>query len=518
MGVTSREEASSLSVNLSGGGATAAEIVSPNTQTISYLLIALVGVASVGGFLFGYDTGVISGAMIELKAPGGLSDEGLSLSSQEVIVSSAVAAAAFGSLLAGFAQRSRHIGRRRAILVCSFLFAAGSFTMALARSQWMFTLGRIVVGLAVGAASQVVPVFVAEVSPPHIRGTLNAINTAMVVFGQVTASGVCCGYAHLDLASGELGGWRWMLGWGALPALCMGLGVLFIPESPRWLAYTRLDEAAALRALERLRGSPSAARRELAEISVAIAAEECGGGSQRLLHRLASRRVGRALALGVGVQLLQQAVGINTIMYYSATILQMAHGGGREVSFSFSGQHRRGLTDSDVSDVCWTVPIAFCQFVGTIIGMLFIDRVGRRPLTLCSLVIVSASLTALGFSFHPDVNVGWLSLVGMCTYLVAFGIGMSPMPWVVNAEIYPADVRSVANSLATTSNWIANSVVSATFLHLAEALSTHQHSPSEHPDGAFWLYAVIALVGLALLTRFMPETRGKSLEEMDALF
>lgn len=309
-----------------------------------------------------------------------------------------------------------------------------------------------------------------------------------------------------------------MLGWGAAPAVGMFFGLVCLPESPRWLLHCRRDETGALAALTWLRGSEDLARTELAEVSAAIASEGDTNARRNLSmwRRLTSRRLRRALTLGVGLQLLQQCVGVNTIMYYSATILQMGHQGTSTCSKPDSSAD--GLTDDAVRDVCFTVPIASCQLVGNLIGMFLADRGGRRPLTLSSLSVVFVSLCALGYSFHPEKDLGWLALGGMCMYLLAFGVGMSPMPWVVNAEIYPLGERSIANGIATSANWVSNFVVSATFLDLAKALSTNRKCPDQHPDGAFFLYAGIALIGLIVLAFTMPETRGKTLEQMDELF
>ena len=231
------------------------------------------------------------------------------------------------------------------------------------------------------------------------------------------------------------------------------------------------------------------------------------------------RVAGRQLRLGCFLMLLQQFIGINTIMYYSATILQEAHVG----------------TDSEV--IWLAAPVAAAQLVGTLIGMALIDRLGRRTLVLASLVGVALSLAAEGAAFavegsycphnatetdgggaaaDGDGDVGgvcaasrWLSLVGMVIYLLAFGCGMSPVPWTVNAEIYPMGVRSTCLGVATAINWLSNLLVAATFLTLQEAVTK---------AGAFWLYAGVAVGGAGWLAYAMPETKGKTLEQIEALF
>mmetsp|Transcript_37679 Transcript_37679/g.70463 ORF Transcript_37679/g.70463 Transcript_37679/m.70463 type:complete len:514 (+) Transcript_37679:57-1598(+) len=483
----------------------------------------IVFVASLGGFLFGYDTGIVSGAMLEIKHPGSgiASDtEELTNVAQEVIVSSTIGAAAVGSMMSGVLQRFTYFGRRTCALLGSILFAIGAIVMALASSVPLMVVGRVIVGVAVGIASQVVPTFIAEVAPPHLRGSLVILNNAVLVLGQVSASGVACAYAAIDQTKGTVEGWRWMLGWGAFPAFLMFFGLFVLPESPRWLLSVPNDAARALKALRWLRQDEELAQAELTKITSSIVEdreqeERSGSGKSSLLQKLMTRRVRSALALGVGLQLLQQCAGINTIMYYSGTIIQMASKSNR---LEESEPKASGLSKSDVHDVCMTIPVAACQLLGNFVGMALADRKGRRPLALTSLMCCAVSLLALGFAFYPEKAVGWLSLMGMCFYLFTFGIGMAPVPWLVNAEIYPLEVRSVANSLATAANWVANYIVAQTFLDIAEALSTNQEEPSTHPDGAFWLYGAVAIIGFFSLFWKMPETANKTLEEMDEVF
>lgn len=491
-------------------------------RTLTPALILLVIVASLGGFLFGYDTGVVSGALIEMKIDGsGIKDGGLTTSEQEVVVSSTVAAAAVGAAVSGWAQRHPMFGRKTVIQISTVAFIVGALIMAVAPSLWLLLVGRIVVGVAVGIASQAVPVYVAEVSPPSLRGTLGVVNSAMIVFGQVVASAVCCGYAHLDLSRDVATSWRWMLGWGALPAALRLLGLSFLPESPRWLMQVRNDEAAARKAIWWMRPVSHDSEGELQEIIQGMEQEREAQrtlGGTTLMQRLCSKGVSRALRLGCVLQFLQQFMGINTIMYYSATIMQMATGKGVSCDSGGSDPQSTSLSPSDVNNICLSVPIASSQLAGNFIGLALADRVGRKPLTLTSLLLAVTWLIALGFSFFPENDIGWLALLGMCAYLLSFGAGMSVMPWVVNAEIYPLDVRSLANSISTAVNWISNYVVAATFLDLAKALSTDRACRQGHPDGAFWLYGGVALAGFLWLLRVMPETKGRTLEEIESLF
>ena len=536
----------------------------------SSLLYLIVAVASIGGLLFGYDTGVVSGAMIKLTPYFGMNTVMV-----EATVSSTVALAALGALCSGPANRL--LGRRLVLIAAAVVFTAGAVLMALARTFAALLGGRMVVGLGVGVASATVPLYIAELAPPAQRGRLVAANNSCIVVGQVVA-------ALVDGAlSGVPEGWRWMLGLGGVPSALQLLGLLALPESPRWLVSVG-REARARAVLLRLRShvdsSSDAVEQELEEIRSALEAErrapaepaprvapsdagataaaadapapaaapaagKAPGGwcsRQAAEVREVVRVAGRQLRLGCFLMVLQQFIGINTIMrdsalsigsrpkphsshamplyrYYSATILQEAHVG----------------TDSEV--IWLAAPVAAAQLVGTLIGMALIDRLGRRTLVLASLVGVALSLAAEGAAFavegsycphnatevddggaaaDGDGDVGgvcaasrWLSLVGMVIYLLAFGCGMSPVPWTVNAEIYPMGVRSTCLGVATAINWLSNLLVAATFLTLQEAVTK---------AGAFWLYAGVAVGGAGWLAYAMPETKGKTLEQIEALF
>lgn len=304
------------------------------------------------------------------------------------------------------------------------------------------------------------------------------------------------------------------MGWAGVPAWLMFVGMYFLPESPRWTAYTCKKIDVALNDMIRLRGSRDVAVLELAEVEASID----DGARDGLWRRLVSKPVLRALAVGCGLQFIQQNIGINTIMYYSATILQMAREGGGGCRSSHAANNQFTLNAGAVHDVCMTVPVASSQLFGNFVGMALADKAGRRPLVLGSLLAVSISLGLLGYSFFLDEPMGTLALVSMCIYLFTFGMGMACMPWLVNAEIYPLDVRGVANGIATTVNWVSNFVVAGTFLDLVSALSTNSDCPIDHPDGAFWLYAGVAIVGFIFLAWMMPETKGKTLEEIEQLF
>ena len=514
------------------------------------VLYLLTAVSAIGGFLFGYDTGVVSGAMVLVRAEFHLTDAW-----HELIVSATVGAAWLLSVTAG--PLADRLGRRPVILLASVAFGCGALLAALARSQQELLIGRLVLGVGIGLASSSVPVLIAEAAPADARGLLTTVNIAFTTGGQLAAALLCGALSSVS------GGWRWMMGVAALPAAVQLPGLLALPESPRFLVSRgRRREAAA--ALTRLRPAGFPVEAELARVAAQCAREARGRPSCVPVAMLRRPAVRRALLLGCGLQVIQQLAGINTVMYYSASIIQMS-----------------GVRDVTVAIWLAALPAAV-NFAGTLVGMVLVERLGRRPLTLGSLLGTAGALSLLAAGFwlnaaqSPPVTVpavtpqcheyncascqsagcgfcfietpagpangsclplptsntsiappacsatdhiwtsdwcpsphSWLPVLGLCLYLVAFAPGMGPMPWTINAEIYPAWARGTGSGLAASCNWLANLAVSLTFLTLVGALGR---------AGAFLLYAGVAAAGWLLLLRWLPETRGVPLENMAVLF
>ncbi|KAL0033523.1 hypothetical protein WJX79_001225 [Trebouxia sp. C0005] len=490
-------------------------------------IILLTIFGGIGGFLFGYDTGVISGALPYLRDDllvHHIAAKSRLVWIQEVIVSAAVLGAGVGSAIGGWF--SDQVGRKKALLVGDVLFTLGALLMAAAGSPNALIAGRAFVGLGVGLASVTVPVYIAESAPPSVRATLVTVNVLMITTGQFVA------YLVDFLCTFLPGTWRWMLGVAAVPSVLQLAGLLFLPESPKWLASKGQHEAAE-QALRSLRG-PDQIEADLAEMQAA-AEEESKARSWALLR---SPVVRSELQVGLGLQILQQLGGINTVMYYTPAILELA-----------------GLRDNRTALLVAMLPAAV-KSAGTLIGMWQIDKCGRRKLMLSSMAGVVIALLLLGYAFHlaegdsPQVTPGASTtcpapdcaaclhqacifcgskddpmLPGFCIasdkqcsaaaqgalmlYLAAFSPGMGPVPWAVNAEIYPVQLRGLGGGAAATCNWITNAVVSQTFLTLIQHLGG---------SGTFWLYAVIALSGAVWVSSALPETNGLSLEEVQELF
>uniref|UniRef100_H3D887 Proton myo-inositol cotransporter n=1 Tax=Tetraodon nigroviridis TaxID=99883 RepID=H3D887_TETNG len=517
--------------------------------------------SALGGFLFGYDTGVVSGAMLPLKKEMNLSNLW-----QELLVSSTVGAAAISSLSGGYLNG--WLGRRICILIASFIFSVGGAILGLAPNKEVLLLGRVTVGLGIGIASMTVPVYIAEVSPPHQRGQLVTINSLFITGGQFIASLIDGAFSYLRHNS-----WRYMLALSVVPAVVQFTGFIFLPESPRWLLQKGQSQEARV-VLSRIRGDQSIdVEYETIKTSIEEEEREAGGEDPVILRILRHGPTRRALMVGCGLQMFQQLSGINTVMYYSATILQMA-----------------GIRDDRLA--IWLTAATSPNFVPTLLGV-WVDRLGRRKLTLGSLLGtgLSLALLAVGFllsaqnspsiSLHPldpenstcslyencqpcmldplcgfcyrdngtavydsscvpvnqtytnlaawgrcsnqtgaageafwaynycPTSYSWLVLLGLLLYLAFFAPGMGTMPWTVNSEIYPLWARSTGNACSSGVNWIFNVLVSLTFLHVAEFL-TYQ--------GAFFLYAGLVVLGLFFVLGCLPETQGLQLEDIESLF
>ncbi|XP_019851521.1 PREDICTED: proton myo-inositol cotransporter-like [Amphimedon queenslandica] len=527
--------------------------------------------SATGGFLFGYDTGVVSGAMLKI-------DDTFSLTPiwHELIVASTIGAAAVAAASGGILCET--LGRKPVLIIASLIFTAGAGVMGGSPDKYVLLGGRVIVGLGIGLAAMAVPMYIAESAPANMRGKLVVVNNLFITGGQFVATLVDGAFSSVDQ------GWRYMLGLAGVPSVIMFFGFLFLPESPRWLVFHgKTDKALAV--LSKLR-DPSQVHEELKSINDDFENHKRQKlGCLKLLRKFTtSRTVLLALFVGCGLQMFQQLGGINTVMYYSASIIQMA-----------------GFNDNQ--SIWLAVIPAFGNFIFTIIGLLLVDRMGRRKLLIASLVgiifgfllltgsFLTSNLTSLeatplstadctytncgecvgnshcGFCavydnmsqfidgtcssgdksgsdyiingttdscsvynmdeydeyliadnftntdwFYnscPGSKYAWLSILSLFIYIMFFAPGMGPLPWTINSEIYPNWARSTCIAIATAVNWIFNLIVSLTFLSLADGLGQPK---------TFGLYAGLGLLGLLFVVLFVPETKGKTLEEVEPLF
>ncbi|MBW0105493.1 sugar porter family MFS transporter [Pseudonocardia sp. KRD291] len=427
-------------------------------------------VAAAGGLLFGYDTGVISGALLFIKPEFGLGDAG-----QQVLVSGLLAGALVGALAGGAISDS--LGRKKTLVGVAAVFLIGALLSGLAPGLTTLVVARVVLGLSIGVSSVCVPLYIAEMAPKERRGRLVSMNQFLITVGILLSYLV--NYAFAPIA-----GWRWMLALAAVPALAMLIGLVGASESPRWLVLRgRVDEA-----VEVLRGSRTAdeARAEIDEI-VGTAREE-----QRWSWAdLRRPQLRPALMLGIGVAAVNQLVGVNAVIYYAPTILQ-------------------GVFGSDAGAILATVGIGVVNALVTFVALSRIDSWGRRPLLLGGLVAVIGSLVALVVLFLLPSQagvVGILIVVALCVYIAAFAASLGIAIWLVNSEVFPTGVRGKAGGLGATTHWGLDLVIASTTLTLITNLGE---------SGLFAIFAVIGVAGFVFLYRLMPETKGKSLEQVDA--
>jgi sugar porter (SP) family MFS transporter len=429
-----------------------------------YLIAA---VAALGGLLFGFDTAIINGALVFLKKDFGLSD-----AQTELAASSILFGAVAGAAIAGWL--TDRYGRRRLLFGAAALFTVSALAAAVPRTLAEFVAARFAGGLAIGVASLLVPLYIAEIAPARIRGRLVTLNQLAIVTGILLAY-----VASYYLAGLGLGAWRWMFAAAAVPSLLFMLTLLLVPESPRWL-LGRGRAAEALGTLTRLNG-PALAAAEAAEIQVSLADEQGAAAS------LGQPRLRRPLRIAVVLAVLQQITGINTILYYGSLIFT-----------EHSGQ-------SAASAIGANALIGGINFAGTIVALFVIDRVGRKPLLLVASGGMALALGALVLALRLHAPGPWL-LGLIMLYVACFAVGLGPGVWVVITEIFPNAVRGRAAALATVALWVACTAISFTFLSLVKTAGL---------AGAFGLYALLSAFTFGFVWWAVPETKGRTLEEIE---
>jgi sugar porter (SP) family MFS transporter len=429
-------------------------------------------VAAAAGLLFGFDIAVINGALVFLRAQFALSEVQTEIAAGALLLGCAAGASLAGSL-------SDWLGRRRILVVAAALFAVSSLAAALPRDLAQFIAARLAAGIATGIASMLAPLYIAENSPPRIRGRLVTFNQMAIVTGILIAYLVNWALAGLGPQC-----WRWMFAAAALPAAAFWIGLLFVPESPRWLVKQGRD-LEALQILTRLGGAPQAAH-ELREIQDAVREE------QDSLRQLLQPGFRTPLIIAVTMAILQQITGVNTVLYYGSLIFRDQVG-----------------SQSTGSALGLNVIIGGINFLSTIVAIWIIDRAGRKPLLLASSGGMAVSLIILGALFRAHPVPAMLVLAAILAYVMSFGIGMGPGVWVLMSELFPTRIRGRAMAVATVALWLASLALTVTFLSLVSAIG---------PSGTFWLYAGLSAFTFVFLWRVVPETRGQTLEQIERMW
>jgi sugar porter (SP) family MFS transporter len=426
--------------------------------------IALTG--AISGLLFGFDTAVINGALLSLRAHFGLSEIQI-----EFAASSLLYGCLFGAMAAG--TLADRYGRRTILRLSGVLFLLSAIFAATPHTIVEFVVARFAGGLGIGLGSTIAPLYLAEVSPKDKRGSIVTLNQTAIVSGILVA--YCANWA---LSFTGAAAWRWMFGSASIPAIAFLVCLRFVPESPRWLMqqHRDLEAGAALCVI----GGETHSEETLIEIKTRIAQEDPPPGWLR--------RMRRPLLLAVAIAALQQMTGINTVLYYGSLLF---------VS--------RGNSGSDQRAFAANVLLGLTNFVFTLIALCVMDRIGRRILLTGSAAIMLTALLLLVFEFlRPHAN--FTLIVGSTMlYVGAFAIGLGPGAWVYIAEIFPTNIRGRAMSIATSVLWGSCILVSNSFLSLVRALGA---------GGAFAVYAGICAVAVIFFSQ-LPETRGRSLEEIE---
>jgi len=425
-------------------------------------------VAAASGFLFGFDTAVINGALVFLRVHFSLNSF-----QTEVAASSLLLGCLLGAGAAG--KCSDLFGRRKSLMSAALLFAVSALGSALAGSFGFFTAMRGIGGLAIGLASALTPVYISEVAPPESRGRLVSLNQLAIVTGILVAY-----LSNWQLATQGAASWRWMFGVAALPSLAFLVGLFFIPESPRWLVANNQREK-GYKVLERTTG-PTRVQTEMMAIEHAIAEEGSGAGE------LFSEHMRPRLFIAIALAVLEQICGINTVLYYGSLLFaQQFHGQSMKVAIGAN------------------VVVGLVNLIFTVVAMFFIDRWGRRRLFLLATAGMAVSLTVLVISLKLGIGGEYLVFSCVLSYIAFFAVGLGPGVWVYIAEIFPTRVRGQATSIATMALWSACLVVTLTFLTIVDSMGI---------SGAFGLYALLSLITFVFVWRWIPETRGRSLEQI----
>lgn len=431
-------------------------------------------VASLGGLLSGYDTGVISGALLFINESWDLSD-----SMQGILVSSVLIGAVIGAATNGVLADI--FGRKKIIIATAVIFIVGSILCGLAPNIYVLILSRILVGLAVGIVNFVVPLYLSEVSPKALRGTLVSLYQWAITAGILFSYFINAAFAEAVYS------WRWMLLAGILPGTVLLIGMFFMGDTPRWLVSKNKDEEAK-KVLKKIEPDTDVDA-EIRQIKDTLNAE---GNDSKKKFRFKKWMI-MPFVVGIGIMFAQICTGINTIIYYAPTIFKIA-----------------GF-DSNLNAIYATTGIGVVNFLMTIVAVFFTDKLGRKPLLYFGLTGVMLSLFALGSAFAFEsvlgANLKWVAVGSLVTYIICFAMSLGPIGWIIVSEVFPLKIRGVAMSICTVANFAFNFFVVGSFPILMHRIG-----------GAltFWGFAAVSFLCIVFVYFFVPETKGISLEQIES--
>ena len=414
-------------------------------------------IAAIGGLLFGYNTSIISGALLFLTQ-----DFSLTTFHQELVVSTLLIGAIIGAFAGGLI--ADQVGRKKTLLLTAAFFLVGILTMSGAVGFITLLLGRFVTGIACGVTSMVVPLYIAEMAPSKNRGALVSLNQLMVTFGILLAY-------FMQYQFAQEREWRQMFVFALLPLACQFIGLLFLSETPSWLLQNKGMDVA----------------KEVFK-KFGVSPEINPGGKASSWTDLFKPEIRPIFLIGLGLTFFQQLTGINAVIYYGPLILES------------TGNH------TEESAIFATIFIGLVNFIFTIISLWLIDKAGRRFLLIFGLGGMILSLAILGFSFaNPHLAVEWLTMLAILSYIAFFAISLGPIAWLIPSEIFPLRLRSMAIGVVSLFNWLFNYIVSLTFLTMVDIFGSGE---------TFWIYMGFSILGLGFVWYKVPETKGKTLTEI----
>lgn len=441
---------------------------------MKYLWLYIVAiVASLGGLLSGYDTGVISGALLFINETWNLTDY-----TQGILVSSVLIGAVIGAGTNGILADI--FGRKKIIIATALIFIIGSVACAFAPNIIVLILSRLFVGFAVGIVNFVIPLYLSEISPKHIRGTLVSLYQWAITSGILFSYFINAVFAHVVY------NWRWMLFAGVVPGLILLIGMLFMQDTPRWLVSKgREDEAKAV--FKRIEPDTDPDK-EVRQIKALIKCQDKASDKFKFQKWMIMPFV-----VGIGVMFAQICTGINTIIYYAPTIFKIA-----------------GF-DSNINAIYATTGIGLINFIMTIVAVFFTDKVGRKPLLYVGLTGVMLSLFALSSAFVFETQLGdnlkWVALGSLISYIICFAMSLGPVGWILVSEVFPLKIRGIAMSVCTVSNFAFNFFVVASFPILMNRLGG---------GFTFAMFGIVSLICIIFVYFAIPETKGISLETIES--
>ena len=460
----------------------APQVDQPRSKAVFRWVLMIALVTFFAGLLFGYDQGVISGALKGIGNSFNVGD-----GAKQIITSWVTLGALIAALVAGIS--ADRFGRRPVLLAAGLLFISGAIIQAITPGVEILVLGRLITGFGIGFASVIAPLYAAEMAPQRIRGRIVSTYQLAITFGIFLA------YLVSDLL--DSAEWRTMFLLAAVPGVVLIIGVMIVPESSRWyVKMGRKDKARE--SLEKVT-EPADVEKELSDVEAQVSAEAAEG--EATWAEVFSPRVRKALIVGVGLAIFQQITGINAIIYYASTIFESA-----------------GLVSTKSQTVATLYCVGLTNVLATFIAVAYIDRFGRRPLLLMGFIgmFVSLCAVAIGFGTQSTTDtgagpsiVGIITMVGLVVFIASFAFSLGPVVWTIISEIYPGRVRGKAVSFATAANWGAAFLVAEFFLTLTNGIGE---------SATFFLFAAMCILGFIFTWRYVPETRGRSLEEIQEMW